>query len=203
MKEFWDSRYQAEAFAYGMDPSKHLVNMLPSVPQNGKILFVAEGEGRNAVFAAKQGYDVFAFDLSEEGKKKALQLAEKHDVQMQYTVCGVEQANYPDASFDAIVMVYAHFPKEMRQTYHEKIVKWLKPGGLLIIEGFNKQQLKYSTINPKSGGPKDIDMLYSANMLTSDFGDLETVTLKESVEVLAEGEYHQGEASLIRFAAKK
>ncbi len=197
MNDFWNERYSAEEYAYGESPNEFLKQELPKV-KPGKILFPAEGEGRNAVFAATLGWDVNAFDPSTEGKKKAELLAAKHGVQIQYTISDYKNASYPENYFDALVLTFAHMPGEMRETVHRKLSSFLKPGGTLILEGFTKDQ-----INNNTGGPKNIDFLFSEEELKNDFSEFSELNLYETETSLDEGPFHQGTASVIRIIAKK
>ena len=197
MQDFWDKRYAETEFAYGALPNEFLKEQLQSLSA-GKILFVCEGEGRNAVFAAKQNWNVEAFDLSTEGKKKALQLAEQNNVTLNYQVQDATTIQYPENSFDAIALIYAHFPETIRESFHKKVMNWLKPNGYVIIEAFNPNQLKNA-----SGGPKVESMLYTKELLKNDFNDLDIQQLSTDVIQLNEGKYHIGKADVIRFIGKK
>src|SRR5690606_30340476 len=159
MKEFWNERYSQSNFAYGELPNEYLKEKLKSVPV-GKILFACEGEGRNTVYASKLGWDSFAFDQSREGKNKAELLALKKEVKIDYLVSDIENIAYEKEFFDALVLIFAHFPKEKRKEFHQKLASLLKKNGTLIIEGFSKEHFEYQKENPKVGGPKDVDMLY-------------------------------------------
>ena len=197
MQDFWDKRYAETEFAYGVLPNEFLKEQLQNLSA-GKILFVCEGEGRNAVFAAKQNWNVEAFDLSAEGKKKALQLAEQNNVTINYQVQDATTIQYPENSFDAIALIYAHFPETIRESFHKKVMNWLKPNGYVIIEAFNPNQLKNA-----SGGPKVESMLYTKELLKNDFNDLDIQQLSTDVILLNEGKYHIGKADVIRFIGKK
>ena len=202
-QNFWDQRYADEHYAYGTLPNDYLKEKSAEL-RPGKILLPAEGEGRNAVFMAKLGWEVEAFDQSTAGKNKALLLAEHNDVKISYTISDVENIRYPENSFDALALIFAHFPIEQRRNYHRKLRSFLKPGGHLIIEGFSKKQATFQQLNPKSGGPRDVGMLHDLEELKEDFNDFEFIEATEEKVVLAEGEFHQGEASVIRiFALKK
>lgn len=202
MKDFWNERYSQEEFAYGESPNEYFQEQLSKIPV-GKILFVAEGEGRNAVFAATLGWDVFAFDQSEEGEKKATLLADKREVQINYTVSDIAHVVYPENSFDALVLVYAHFPFEKRKEYHQALSSLLKKGGLLILEGFSKNHVINQQQNHKAGGPKDETMLYDLDELKADFNEFEFTEAYETTTELDEGDYHKGKASVIRILAIK
>ena len=197
MNNFWNERYTEKEFAYGTDANVFLAGELEKLPA-GKILFPCEGEGRNAVFAAKKGWDVTAFDLSEEGLKKALTLAQQNKVSVKYQVADALTVEYPAESLDAVALIYAHFPASARRTIHQKIISWLKPGGLLILEAFNPLQ-----INNTSGGPKEPSMLYTGEMLEEDFRPLKTQLLISQKITLNEGKYHQGIAYVVRYIGQK
>lgn len=202
MKEFWNERYSAPEYAYGIAPNEFLAGVLAGL-KPGKILFPAEGEGRNAVYAAEAGWEVSAFDLSEEGKKKADQLATSRGVILEYLVGNLSEITYPSESFDALVLIFAHFPASLRESFHSKLLTFLKPGGILILEGFSKDHLKFSSVNPLSGGPKDPAMLFSEEELRSDFKGMEILSLEEKEVALKEGLYHSGRSAVIRLVARK
>lgn len=202
MKEFWNQRYGAKEYAYGVEPNQFLKEELERI-KPGKALFPAEGEGRNAVFAAKLGWEVFAFDISESGKMKAEKLAGLEGVSLDYQVGTLEEMNYEKESFDLIVLIFAHFPKPIRSLIHAGLLELLKPGGLVILEGFSKAHLAFSTANPKAGGPKEISMLFSREELMEDFASLQEISLDEIEVFLSEGEFHQGQSSVIRMIGQK
>ena len=202
-ENFWNQRYAAENYAYGTLPNAYLKEKAVELAPR-KILLPAEGEGRNAVFMSTMGWETYAFDQSVEGRNKALHLAADYDVEISYTISDVENIHYPENSFDALALIFAHFPGENRRFYHRKLSSFLKPGGYLIIEGFSKEHATFQQLNPKSGGPRDQVMLYDMEELKKDFNDFEFIEAAEQVVTLAEGEFHQGEASVIRiFAVKK
>jgi SAM-dependent methyltransferase len=197
MKDFWNARYALQDFVYGKDPNRELETFLRSIPP-GKILFPAEGEGRNAAFAASLGWTVFAFDQSEEAKKKADRLAKEKSVSIQYNVHGFENMDYKDEEFDCIALVFTHLPTDLRQSSFSKLIQFLKPGGILFLLGFSKNQL-----GKKSGGPQDLDLLFSLDQLKDDFRTMEFHSGREFTTILEEGEFHQGEASLLELIASK
>nr|WP_319265845.1 class I SAM-dependent methyltransferase [uncultured Draconibacterium sp.] len=197
MNDFWNQRYSATEYAYGESPNEFLKQELPTV-KPGKILFPAEGEGRNAVFAASLGWDVTAFDPSIEGKRKAQELADKHNVTINYKVTDYHNVNFQENYFDCICLTYAHMPENMRNKVHNKLASYLKSGGLLFLEGFSKEQINY-----KTGGPKDIGFLFDENELKNDFANFSKIDTKKSEVHLNEGLYHRGLASIIRLKATK
>jgi 2-polyprenyl-3-methyl-5-hydroxy-6-metoxy-1,4-benzoquinol methylase len=202
MKEFWDERYSKDEFAYGKHPNNYLKEHLEKL-EVGSILFPAEGEGRNAVFAATLGWSVSAFDISKEGKNKALRLTESQNVSIDYQVGELKNLNYDNNQFDAIALIYAHFPADIKSLYHKTFDKYLKKGGTVIFEAFSKKHLDYNSVNEKIGGPKDINMLFSIEELKSDFFNYEIVELEEKEIELNEGLFHNGQGSVIRFLGRK
>jgi SAM-dependent methyltransferase len=198
----WDSRYSNEEFAYGIAPNNYLKAQLEKLPV-GSILFPAEGEGRNAVFAAKLGWAVSAFDISEVGKKKALRLAEANKVTIDYQVGELQSLTYNSDQFDAIALIYAHFPAAIKSSYHKTLSTYLKKGGIIIFEAFSKKHLEYISKNEKVGGPKDLAMLFSMDELKSDFENYEIIELVEQEIELKEGLFHNGTGSVMRFVGIK
>ena len=197
MKEFWNERYAADEYIYGKEPNKFFKSQIDSLKQ-GKILLPGEGEGRNAVYAASLGWQVLAYDQSEKGRSKALQLAEEKEVTIDYRIGSILDIHVEKGSVDAIGLVYFHLVQEARKRYHAYLADILAPGGMIILEVFSKKQ-----INNDSGGPKDLDLLYSLDDIIQDFDGLEHVYAAEETVNLSEGPFHQGKADVIRFAAKK
>ena len=198
----WNDRYSTDEFAYGEQPNNYLKEQLVQL-ETGTILFPAEGEGRNAVFAAKLGWEVSAFDISIEGKNKALQLAENNNVSIDYQVGELQELDYKAEQFDAIALIYAHFPSAIKSSYHKTLSNYLRKGGLLIFEAFSKQHLDYLAKNEKVGGPKEIDMLFSIEEIRADFENYEIIVLEEKEIELNEGLFHNGLGSVIRFVGRK
>jgi len=200
--EKWDQRYAEEEFAYGEQPNNFLQQQL-SLLKPGKILFPAEGEGRNAVFAAGLGWAVSAFDISIEGQKKALKLAEKKQVTIDYQVGELQELNYTADQFDVIALIYAHFPPNIKSLVHQTLDKYLNTGGLIIFEAFSKSHLNYLAKDEKMGGPRDIESLFSLEEIKRDFNNYEILELLETEIYLNEGPYHSGQGSVIRFVGRK
>jgi 2-polyprenyl-3-methyl-5-hydroxy-6-metoxy-1,4-benzoquinol methylase len=200
--DMWNDRYSKDEFAYGKVPNNYLKEQLQKL-SIGKILFPAEGEGRNAVFAAQLGWSVSAFDISIEGKNKAIKLANANNVSIDYKVGEFDALNYEQEEFDAIALIYAHFSAETKSYYHKKLNEKLKKGGVIIFEAFSKKHIDYVNKNPKVGGPKDIDMLFSIEELNMYFANYEIIELVEKEIKLKEGIYHNGNGSVIRFVGRK
>lgn len=197
MSLHWDERYNRKEYVYGSTPNVFFENQLTDL-KPGVILLPCEGEGRNALFAAQSNWNVVAFDSSEVGKYKAMALATQNNVSYDYQILDVNEANFEPESFDVIALIYAHFKPQLRSKFHATIQRWLKPGGKIILEAFNPEQLNYN-----SGGPKDLDMLYSTDILYKDFEGMKIELIETSTIVLDEGAFHQGDAAVIRFVAQK
>lgn len=202
MINHWDTRYSAAEFAYGTEPNAYFREKLNEL-KPGKILMPAEGEGRNAVYAASLGWEVTAFDQSSEGRKKAMALATLHNVEIEYLVGSLLEMPFQAGRFDAIGLIFAHFSSEEKQECHLKLTEWLKPGGVIIFEAFSKSHLGYREKNPGVGGPSDIDMLYSLDEVRKDFKNMAFTEISESEIELHEGLYHNGIGSVVRFMARK
>ncbi len=197
MEKFWDERYAETDFAYGKNPNEFLVENITNFPK-GKILFAAEGEGRNSVFAASQGFEVYAFDYSKSGQEKAMTLAQEKNTTIYYTVSDVLQLSYEANSFDTLVLIFAHFPAAIRKMAHQKLLTYVKTGGKVVFEAFAKEQLNYF-----SGGPKDLSMLFSEAEVKNEFIGIDFDFLKTEIIDLNEGPHHQGKGIVVRFIGTK
>lgn len=197
MREFWEERYRNKDYVYGEHPNVFFKTFIEGV-QPGRILLPAEGEGRNAVFAANRGWEVDAFDFSLNARTKALELARREGVNIDYFTADIEFHELEKDMYDAIALIHIHFKPRNRSYIHQKLVNSLRSGGFFFIEAFSKEQLNF-----KSGGPGNIDMLYDIACLKDDFKSLNIETLyKEEIE-LDEGVFHKGPASVIRMVAIK
>lgn len=202
MANSWDERYSIKEYAYGEKPNEFLAEQL-ALYSPGEILFPADGEGRNSVFAAQKGWNVSAFDISIEGKKKAQNLANKAGVSIQFDVANALNVTYQQDQFDAIAFIYAHFPGPIKSICHKNICSFLKKGGVLIFEAFSKTHLQYNSKDPKIGGPKDLETLFSKEEIELDFSDFEILLLEEKEIQLNEGLFHIGTGSVIRCVARR
>jgi 2-polyprenyl-3-methyl-5-hydroxy-6-metoxy-1,4-benzoquinol methylase len=194
-KEMWNKRYARTDFVYDTVPNEFFKQQLLKLTP-GKILLPAEGEGRNAVFAAKKGWKVDAFDSSIEALKKAEKWAKKNNVPINYQLSTYDEVDYPNNFFDALAFIYAH--SLTRSASHKKMLQFLKPKGTIILEGFCKKQIHNS-----SGGPKNIDMLFSAEEIFSDFTDCTDIKIWQEDIELNENIGHSGKASVIRLISRK
>ena len=195
MSEFdrWQGRYSVAEYIFGEEPNVFLASQKFRLPKGGKGLSVADGEGRNGVWLAEQGLDVLSIDFSPKGQEKARALATKRGVSMNFEIADVHEWSYPDNHFDVIVEIFTQFSDPV-----QRAKKWagmrrtLKPGGLLLIEGYTPKQLEFGT-----GGPKQLDHLYTREMLEAAFGSFEKIELKEYETHMSEGGGHAGMAAVI------
>jgi 2-polyprenyl-3-methyl-5-hydroxy-6-metoxy-1,4-benzoquinol methylase len=196
-KAFWNKRYQENETVYGDEPNVFFRLQLDGLPP-GRLLLPAEGEGRNALYAAQAGWQVNAFDFSGQARRKAMEKATRMGVDLDYRLGDVDEMQLPENYFDAIGLIFFHLPPVQRNSFHQRCVTALKPGGVIILEAFRKEQMQYN-----SGGPKVSEMLYSAAELAADFAALSVNGLSNAETVLAEGAFHQGMASVVRLVASK
>ncbi|GAA6143806.1 class I SAM-dependent methyltransferase [Hydrogenophaga sp. 5NK40-0174] len=192
---FWDERFSGDAFKYGTRPNAFLAEQAHRLPPGARVLVPGDGEGRNSVWLAEQGFDVTAMDSSSVGLEKGARLASGRGVKVDTVLADLAEWTPPAGQFDAVVLVYVHLPSSIRAAAHQRLAKALCPGGWLILEGFHPEQLKHN-----SGGPKDVDMLMTPTLLDADFGGLLTPVLSwEGETTLDEGPGHQGLARVTRW----
>jgi 2-polyprenyl-3-methyl-5-hydroxy-6-metoxy-1,4-benzoquinol methylase len=197
MQQFWDERYHNEEYVYGVKPNTFFKQELDKLGQ-GSILLPAEGEGRNAVYASKQGWNVLAFDFSRAGKEKALQLASQNNVSINYRIDSFDTFASDKNTYDCLALIYNHMPSKIRPEVHKKLISYVKPNGTIILEAFSKKQIIYN-----SGGPGNVDLLYSIEDLKDDFSALKILKIEEKEIYLKEGNFHTGDAMVIRLTAIK
>lgn len=197
MQQHWNERYSTDLYIFGKDPNKFFRDELDKL-NPGRILLVGEGEGRNGVYAATKGWQVDAVDFSEIAKQKALTLAEEYKVTINYNISDIAEYKAAPETYDAIGIIYVHLDKDVRERIHRDLINSLKPGGTIIIEVYEKDQ-----INMSSGGPKDLELLYSLEEIVEDFADLDFITLSKENVYLYESIRHHGDAWVIRFVGRR
>ena len=197
--ERWNGRFSAPEYIFGTEPNRFLASQKHRLRAGQRALCVADGEGRNRVSLAEQGLEVSAFDFSPVGVAKARRLAAARGVQVHYEVAGVYDWAWPEAGFDLVAAIFVQFADPaMRSFMFERMVRALKPGGLLLVEGYTPKQLEY-----KTGGPSRLENLYTAGLLREAFGGLEILELREYEAELGEGAAHAGRSAVIDFVARK
>jgi len=201
----WDTRFAADEYVYGRNPNAFLAEHHLVFPKHARILSLGEGEGRNAVFLARHGYDVTAMDASAEGMRKLSRLAAEGGVLVSQRLEDVTQADLGRARWDGIVSIFCHLASGDRRALYSRIREALKPGGIFLTEVFTPRQLGY-----QSGGPKDPDYLVERDELVEAFAGagspasgFEIVLAEEEIVTLDEGPFHQGLGSVVRFIARR
>lgn len=198
----WDERYDHERFYYGEEPNAFLAQRLPVLPA-GTALFLAEGEGRNAVFAAGLGHRVLAVDSSAVGRRKALELAARRGVTLEYRCADALTEDWAvdpwnGKPWDLIVLCFAHMPPEDAAAFHMRVAAALAPGGALLLCSFSKAQLGRA-----SGGPPQLEWLHDLETLRGQFPGLAWDMAVEREVTLSEGTGHRGEAMVIEMEGKR
>ncbi len=195
----WQSRYGAPEYLFGKAPNYFLASCKALLPKAGKALAVADGEARNGVWLAEQGLDVVSIDFSEAAQAKAAALANERGVKIALVHTDVHAWDYLPDAFDVVVEIFTQFSVPA-----ERARKWagmrrtLKPGGLLIVQGYTPKQLQYGT-----GGPKEIENLYTRAMLEQTFGDYRDIKIVEEEREMHEGSAHGGMSAVIGLTARK
>ena len=195
----WDERYKEEGFAYGTDPNDFLKSEYSRIPKGGRVLCLAEGEGRNAVFLAKEGYAVTAVDQSSVGLQKAKSFAIKNGVEISTIVANLANYELGNEVWDGIVSIAAHVPPFLRKNIHSNVVKALKKNGVLILEAYTEHQLMMDGI----GGPPQKELFMSLEELKVELDGLDFIIGAEVIRNISEGKYHQGESAVVQIVACK
>ena len=197
----WDQRYACENYVYGTEPNDFVRESTAHVQALGtglNILCLAEGEGRNACYLAGLGHHVTAVDLSSVGLAKAQALAAERGVTLKTVQADLSVYQPPARHYDVVVMVFCHLPSAARPFLFEQVRSTLKPGGLVILEGYTPRQLEY-----KTGGPGNVDFMLSGQEMADTFAGYDIVLNHEIVRTIHEGEFHSGEGAVVQFLARK
>ncbi len=197
MRDFWNEKYNNSDYVFGASPNGFFKEQIDGL-KPGSILLPAEGEGRNAAYAAMQGWDVTAFDNGNIGYRKAIELAKSKHVNIRYFIDGFEEVKVEDRQFDALALIYAHVPSKKRTPWFEKMITLLKPGATVIFEGFSIDQLRYL-----SGGPRSKEMLFTEETILDIFQSLTQVKVWKEVISLTDGQLGSKRASVIRMLGTK
>jgi SAM-dependent methyltransferase len=201
MSEFerWQTRFSVPDYVFGTEPNVFLRAQAKLLPAAGRALSVADGEGRNGVWLAEQGLDVLSLDFSPAAQEKARALARQRGVPLEVERADVTAWRWPEAAFDVIAVIFAQFvnPDE-RKVMFEGIRRALKPGGLLLMQGYRPKQLEYAT-----GGPKQVEHMYTRELLETAFSGFAQLDISEHDSVIREGTSHVGMAALIDLVGRK
>jgi len=203
MSEFerWQTRFSTPGYLFGKEPNAFVKRNadLIKTKAGGRALSIADGEGRNGVFIAQCGLNVLSLDFSPTAQEKARQLAAERGVTIRTEIADLATWQWPVEAFDLIAGIFFQFtPPDLRSKVFAHIKKALKPGGILLIEGYGPKQLEY-----KTGGPSELDRLYTPKMLRDAFGDLSELDIKEYDAEVDEGSGHAGMSALVDLVGRK
>lgn len=197
--EHWNRRFERDDFLFGTEPNAWLREHVGALPTGGRVLSVADGEGRNSVWLARQGFAVDAFDIAEVGVAKARAFAAREGVAVNFHVADVDGFAWPTAAYDGVAAIFVQFADPaLRARMFARIVQCLKPGGVLILQGYTPRQLEYRT-----GGPPVASHLYTEALLRDAFDALQIVELREYEADVHEGSGHRGRSALIGLVARR
>jgi len=196
MQQFWDQRYAENETVFGNKPNKFFRQFI-DLHKPGTLLLPAEGEGRNAVYAASKGWQADAFDFSEVAREKALDFARGERVSINYELKNIADFKAKKL-YDAVALIYVHLPEPIRKKFHQEVYNSIKPGGFLVLEAFAREQEQF-----ESGGPRDVSLLYDAPALCSDFPFLHLISCEQKEIFLDEGDYHKGKAAVMRIIGQR
>lgn len=190
--KMWESRFAGEDYVFGTAPNAFLASCRDVLPKQGRALAIADGEGRNGVFLAECGLSVLSVDFSPAAQAKAHKLAAARGVTIETATADLMQWQWP-GGFDVVAGIFFQFlTPEQRPRIFKNIRDALKPGGLLLIEGYRPKQLVY-----KTGGPSQVENLYTRELLEEAFGDFDNLSIREHDSEVAEGAGHAGISALI------
>jgi len=198
--QFWNERFNKEEFIFGKEPNEYLALQTRNyLKPNAKVLCIADGEGRNGVWLAKQGMQVVGFDTSDIALKKAKQFARDNQVEVEYSFSDTDSFDWQANAYDAVIGIFIQFADpQMRERIFQQTHKALKPGGIFILQGYTPKQLEY-----KTGGPSLIEHLYTEEMIRDLAKEFQILDLCCYEKELNEGARHAGMSALLGLVAKK
>ena len=199
-KEFWNQRFNKQEFIFGKEPNEYLALQAKAyLKPNQKVLCIADGEGRNGVWLAKQGMQVVGFDVSDIALEKAKQFAQDNQVEIAYLLSDTDSFNWQENIYDAVIGIFIQFAEpQMRARIFQQAYRALKPGGIFILQGYTPKQLEY-----KTGGPSLIDHLYTEEMIRELTKEFQILDLRCYEKELNEGSRHAGMSALLGLVARK
>jgi SAM-dependent methyltransferase len=196
-RDFWNEKFANTEYAYGTEPNDFLVSAVTKL-KRGATLSLAEGEGRNAVWLAQQGFTVSAIEQSEKGVGKTLRLALQRGVIVMAERGELETFHIQPNSWDLVVSIFAHTPQDLRRKLHRQVVAGLKPGGVFVLEAYTPAQIANNT-----GGPKDAALMPTAELLRSELAGLVFDRIEEVERDVVEGSLHTGTAHVVQVVAHR
>lgn len=197
-KEHWNQHFSSASFVYGETKNAFVGEMKHIIPEHSKIGCFAEGEGRNAIFLARHGFDVTAYDQSTVGLEKTQQLAKKHNVTVQTIEKNLTNEKVPEQQFAAAIMVFGHVPKQEQAFFIQNIIDSVKPGGHIIFEVYSEAQMNYNT-----GGPGVIESLYNPTDVLSFISEYQCLHFYYGEAERHEGIRHTGQCHVIQVVIEK
>jgi SAM-dependent methyltransferase len=198
-KGTWNKRFSADGFLFGLEPNRWLREHADAWQSGDRVLAVADGEGRNSVWLAARGLRVDAFDIADVGVAKARRLAAEQGVEVNFAVADIAQLEWPENAYDGVAAIFFQFAEPaLRSRIFEGIVRCLKPGGTLVLQGYTPRQLEYRT-----GGPPFASHMYTPDLLREAFAGMEILEVREYEADLAEGTGHKGHSALIGLVARQ
>lgn len=195
---FWDDRYNEPGFAYGKEANDFLKSVTNQFKPNSKILCIAEGEGRNALYLAQLGHQVTALDFSLVGLTKLLEESSLQNLSMYTIHADLNEYELEKETWDVIVCIFGHFPLPVKQKVFNSIHQSLVKDGIIVMEVYSVDQLKYNT-----GGPQSSSLLYTKEELSSYFSEFSNIRINKTTRHISEGKYHNGESSTIQIIGIK
>jgi SAM-dependent methyltransferase len=198
-RDAWDARYRSEEYIFGTRPNAFLASQEEHLAAGTRVLAVADGEGRNGVWLAQRGCKVCSVDISPVAIEKAKNLALDRNVHIDFAIADLMEWEWPEVAFDVVVCIFIQFASpRMRKKLFDGFWRTLRPGGVVIMEGYGVKQLQYT-----SGGPRELENLYTPQILRDAFAEWEMLLLREYDAVLDEGPRHRGMAALVDLVARK
>lgn len=197
-RDFWNERYGSTDCVYGDAPNEFLASLAQELPRTGDALDIGAGEGRNALFLASQGLRVLAVDQSEIGMQKAQRRARERGLSLRTQAVDLADFDAPHASLDVVTSIFVHLPAQLRAAVHARLARWLKPGGIFILEAYAPDQITRTT-----GGPKDPALLAPLGTILAELQGLHAEHHAALVRTVKEGQFHSGEASVVQVLARR
>lgn len=195
----WDDRYAGDEYLFGTEPNRFLVACRSLLVDGGRALCVADGEGRNSVWLASEGFDVDAFDASPVAVEKARRLAAERGVSVRFTVADADSWSWPESAYDVVAAIFIQFATpDLRRRMFDRMAQTLRPGGLLLLEGYRVEQLAYGT-----GGPRSAAHLYTEEQLRTELAVLALEQVRSYDKAVEEGVGHSGMSALIDVVARR
>ena len=193
----WNARYDSPEYAYGTEPNDFLAAVASRIPP-GRVLSLADGEGRNGVFLASIGHEVTSVDASHVGLAKAERLAATRGVRLTTVVADLAEYVIAPASWEGIVSIFCHLPPVLRRRVHEQVVRGLVPGGIFIFEAYSVEQLRFGT-----GGPSSAYLLPTLDALRAELAGLDLLHAAEIEREIHEGTLHNGQSAVVQVVARR